>query len=307
MIAPTISTGGGLSLAQTSEAPCVGYATTTLKPYVACLQYGRWLPVAVDQLSGIVGIFNQLVADRGGGLLVLMHHPRRPQHIVLRLAGGIWRRLGAPLTSRMAIARLAVSDGTSTPPAIAMEEVGRPPFTRTLRVYKNGRWHSRGLALTGLGQGPLTSGPAHVGSRDFLTVTDADRAQDWPFSVYTSRTSSPWSEVGGTPLNKGFGSAQGNLSTVGEEAWVSWQQNTPSPNGMFTTTVYAAQLSAAGGVVREPSIIWRGTNAGHRTRGCSGTARPLGALPRHNDVRGRHSRPPTPPMIRAWRIVSSRL
>lgn len=264
-IPPPISTGGGVSLAQTSKVPCVGYATTALEPYVACLERGRWSPIAVDQLSHIGGIFNQLVADRGGGLLVLMHDPRRPQHIVLRLTAGAWRQLGEPLYSRMAIARLAVSDGTSTSPAIAMEEVGRPPFTRTLRVYEDGRWRSKGPALIGLGQGPLTSGPARVGSRDFLTVTDADRAQDWPFSVYTSEGSSPWREVGGAPLNRGAGSAQGNLSTIGDEAWVSWQQNTPSASGMFTTTVYATRLSTAGSIVREPSIIWRGTNAGPST------------------------------------------
>lgn len=263
-IAPPISAAGAVSLAQTTDAPCVGYATATLKPYVACLRHGRWSPVAVAQLTDTAGIFNQLVADQGG-LLALMRHPRLPQHIVLRSTGGTWQQLGRPLSSRMAIARLAVNDGTSRTPAIAMQEVAQPPFTRTLRSYRNGAWQSDGPTLTGLSQGPLTSGPARVGPSSFVTAVEADRPQNWPFSVYTSRGSKPWRAVGGAPLNRGTGSAQGNLSTVADEAWVSWQQNASLPNGNFATTVYAARLSAAGTIARKPSIIWRGMSAGPST------------------------------------------
>ena len=263
-IARSISTGGGVSLAQTADAPCVGYATPALRPYVACLRHGAWSPAGVDRLAGSGGIFNQLVADRGA-LLALMRDPRKSRHVVLRFSDGAWRTLGQPLSSRMAIARLAVNDGTSGAPSIAMEEVGSPPFTRTLRSYRNGVWRSEGPPLAGVGQGPLTSGPARVGSRSFVTVAEADRQEPWPFSVYTSRLSTPWRAVGGGALNRGAGSAQGDLSTVAGEAWVSWQQHTPAPDGAFATTVYAARLSGAGTITRAPSVIWRGMNAGPST------------------------------------------
>jgi len=211
-ITERISSDGTVSVAQVDGSACVGFANVQLQPYVACLRDGRWREIAIDDLAVTGGVFNQLGAD-GKRLLVLMKNPRYSEHTILGFDGRTWRQLGAPIKSRTGIARMGI--GTDTP-TVAVEEVGRPPFTRTAYVFEHGTWRQAGPILKGLGLGPLTSGPARVGSRSFLAVTDTDAPGDWPFSVYTAQRSGGWFPVGGGPLNRGRGSAQEVVPTVVE-------------------------------------------------------------------------------------------
>jgi hypothetical protein len=256
-----ISGGGGLSLAARGGLPCIGYNSAASTPYVACLQDRRWQPDALESLLTAGGVFNQL-ADGGGGLLALVMDPRRQSHRVLREVGGRWRQLGPWVPSRSGIARLGMASDAGIPD-LAMEEVGRPPHTRTIYRYREGDWQRLSPQLGDIGMGPMPGGPARIQDRRYLAVTDATDQGAWPFSVYTMRPSERWRQWGRGALNRGRGSAQGQLSVAGGIAWASWQENASSgpgsERGRFATAIYAVDLTGRPGTT---TAIWRGSTAG---------------------------------------------
>lgn len=134
------------------------------------------------------------------------------------------------------------------------------PSIRQVFTLRSNRWSS-GRRLKGLVGGSAPNGPARVGSTTYFAVNQSDWSETFQFSVWSRGSSGAWQQVGGQPLNRGFGQAQGGVFPVGRQAWAIWSEFNVEGQpfgGWFPVETYAARVKPDGSSFTRPVRLWKG-------------------------------------------------
>ncbi len=249
--------------------PCLGYTSSLANiTRVKCLIRGVWTQLHLTaamrragHLFGFDGSTHRLVAAfsdrRGSGAVARVFVRGRRSRS--------WVRAADPLVVEPGL--LGLGRSASNALSIGFEDGAGE---RSVLTSQGFGWQRRGSVISDVGVGPFVSGPIQVGKSTFFPAVDTDRSP-WEYSVFAATRRSRWHrwhQLGGSPLNRGSGNAQGSIDLLGNDVWASWQENAIRADGLFGTKVFAARLDR-NGVAGSRIRVWRGVTIGPGPTGVS--------------------------------------
>lgn len=246
-----------------ANVPCLGRSVKSNSIQFRCLQRGEWKVkylsrslrgftfMGMDSSSGqLVALFDKWNANRTTIRVAKMRNGRiRPMGPAIRLDGQFVPKLGA-LTGDAPDGQIDVSiqDANSS-------------GNRWVATLRGDRWSNTDL-LRLEEEGVALSGPVRTAEALFMPVVQERMdTGNWPFSVYRWGDSR-WHQVGGRPINRGLGAAQGGVDVVGESLWATWNEMIPPRQPMFgswmPTKEWAVRFNKKGTRIVERIRLWRG-------------------------------------------------
>jgi hypothetical protein len=244
--------------------PCLGFTDAqTRVPLITCHSKHRWFPQQIRQLLPPRSQLVQLMTIHGRLLALFSARPRQGRSgfkvIQTTAGGGHWESGGPLLRTGPALAQLGSGSQSRGGPWIelAVETQGPRPVRSVVAVMRDGRWHRLGPAVSGVGLGPLVSGPVRNGETIAMPVNDAGRSP-WAFSSFSASRGGDWKRV---RLSGGFGNAQGRIDYAAGSAWASWQEDRETGSGGFEAINWVAELGADGEPL-EARKLWQGRVVG---------------------------------------------
>lgn len=246
--------------------PCVADVAPGGIARVRCFAGGKWSSKVIPERWR--QSYPQGLAVHRGRLLLTMQRVRRQgpeaestiQAFLLR--GTRFRELGRPVKfDTLVLANLATRTSGTHRPRVEIGITGTSdPAFRTVITLKKGRW-VRSRRTPRMVGGSSTSGPVRSGQRTYLAVNQSDWSKPYEFSVWAGTPGKPWREVGGRPLNQGFGQAQGGVFPVGRSVWAIWSEFNVEGSefgGWFPVETFAAKLKPGGSGFARPLRLWKG-------------------------------------------------
>lgn len=253
------------STASGRAVPCVGLTRKGMGIKIRCYQRGRWhgKPVAKPLRRLIL----QGLEPRGNSLVALFARPQGKKFKVqvARLKKGRFVPFGKPiLRSGTVLAKLGQATSRTRFSGIDVLLENLNDGTRQLMTLTRGRWS--GSPSLPLSAGPQTSGSVRDKDTIFVPVNETFEADgtEWTTSVYRL-DGGAWSQVGGSPVSvKEKGSAQGRISAVGNQVWVTWNQIHFNNflGSQLPTRYYAAKIDPTGREIEKTLLLWKGKSIG---------------------------------------------
>lgn len=245
--------------------PCVGDTAPGGIARVRCFDGKRWHSKAIPKKWRGTYI-EGLVMHRGRLVLLRMKNQSRGPKAdftvrAFRLRGSRFQGIGNSIKFKVGIVASLVSRTSGTQGPIEVGFVGtQDPSFRQVLTLKKGRW-KKSLRMPRMDGGADVSGPVRAGARTFFSVNKSDLSDPYEFSVWARRDGKPWYEVGGSPLNQGFGQAQGGVFAVGKKIFAVWSEFKVEGfefGGWFPVETYAAKLKPDGSGFTKPMRLWKG-------------------------------------------------
>ncbi|HTU15114.1 MAG TPA: hypothetical protein VMF31_07945 [Solirubrobacterales bacterium] len=270
---PKSTTDTGLVLAARSRSgngaePCVGDTAPNGNNRVRCFGQKGWQPTRIP--ASYRDLWLNGLERRGRKLIALFRKDGRKGtktwtviHLA-KLQGNRFVRFGSPLRiNTQLVAGLGqVTVGTKLDGIEVGITTTTSPSRRWVATIKGGSW-SRSSEVPDLVGGDLYSAPVRANSATYFPVNESQYGVDrnWEQSLFRIGGRGDWSQVGGAPVNEGFGKAQGGADAVGKRVWVTWGElNTDDAGwgGYFPTTEYAARVDETGTGFDQRIQLWRG-------------------------------------------------
>ena len=250
--------GETLFLAFEDDDPCLA-TTVSRQRRVVCLESSRW-----HDRSFPDGIRNGNVVDltaRKGRLYLLGSAAADGSVQVFRRFQDSWHAIGPAIPLSEGVAKFVQSSPRQPgPPEVGLVQFNRPGVPRSILRYNGAAWRRSLRVLKGRDDGPTIMGPVRIGRRVYWPIV-RDNAKPWSFSIFASR-GSRWVEVGGRPLSRGEGNAQGVATFAQGKVWATWQENAFRPDGLFATSIVTIPIDSRTLRLGQRRRLWRGPSIG---------------------------------------------
>ncbi len=254
---------------------CFGDMTPADSPRVRCFERGRWRTKSVPKrfrkmtLYGLRSDGNRLTALFSG----IERKPRGKTVTRIRLARLKGSRL-VPMKARLDLRGARVvsfartASGRSEGP-LEIDVMDNNVGTRLVVTKEKDGWArsavlaDRAIMTSWLSPAIRTpDGSLYFSRTNFFETTGyLDRVDSYGDLLVSRLKDGEWSNVGGGPISRGTGIAQGGIYPVDGRIWTVWQENDGEGiafGGLFRTKVFAARLDPSGTGYDREIPLWSG-------------------------------------------------